>query len=217
MQIILLISIFLFGLWIDQNIAYGQILVNIIVWSLFFFLLKRSNPIERLSLLICVLYATIGGIILSLVWGLYEYRLYNLPLFVPPGHALLFTLGLLLSPKLSPNLVIFIPIIMAAYLIFSYLTMIDTMSIALFMVFLMCLIFGTAKKLYVTMFVLALILEVYGTTLGNWAWSETVPIVGLTTTNPPISAGVFYCLLDLLVIFTIDKMKKSYLTEVTQI
>ena len=50
------------------------------------------------------------------------------------------------------------------------------------------------------MFVLSLAMELYGTWLGNWTWSAQVPWLGLTADNPPIAAGAFYCVLDLLVV-----------------
>lgn len=59
-----------------------------------------SSAAARLSLTVCVAYATLGEILLSLAWGLYDYRLGNIPLFVPPGHALLFALGLRLATRL---------------------------------------------------------------------------------------------------------------------
>jgi hypothetical protein len=50
------------------------------------------------------------------------------------------------------------------------------------------------------MFVLSLVMELYGTWIGNWVWSPQVPWLGLTTVNPPVAAGAFYCVLDLLVV-----------------
>ena len=55
-------------------------------------------------------------------------------------------------------------------------------------------------RLFASSFVLTLTLELYGTTLGNWAWDREVPWVGLVTTNPPAIAGAFYCTLHALVI-----------------
>ena len=72
----------------------------------------------------------------------------------------------------------------------------------LFALLLLCMVFGTAKKLYATMFLLALAMEIYGTWLGNWTWSPHVQWLGLTTLNPPLAAGAFYCVLDLLVTAT---------------
>ena len=50
------------------------------------------------------------------------------------------------------------------------------------------------------MFVLSLAMELYGTWVGNWVWSAQVPWLGLTADNPPLAAGAFYCVLDLLVV-----------------
>jgi hypothetical protein len=49
------------------------------------------------------------------------------------------------------------------------------------------------------MFVLSAAMELYGTWIGNWTWSRDVPWLGLRTLNPPVAAGAFYCVLDLLV------------------
>ena len=52
-------------------------------------------------LMACLVIATAGEIVLSLGWGLYTYRLDNIPLFVPPGHVLLLLLGLSLARRMS--------------------------------------------------------------------------------------------------------------------
>ena len=49
------------------------------------------------------------------------------------------------------------------------------------------------------MFVASLMLELYGTWIGNWAWHRDVPYLGLTSANPPLAAGALYCALDVLV------------------
>ena len=33
----------------------------------------------------------------SLIWGVYHYRLHNLPMFVPPAHGLVYLAGLSLA------------------------------------------------------------------------------------------------------------------------
>ena len=37
----------------------------------------------------------------SLVWGVYRYRLHNLPLFIPPAHGLVYLTGLALAAALA--------------------------------------------------------------------------------------------------------------------
>jgi hypothetical protein len=66
-----------------------------------------------------------------------------------------------------------------------------------------------SRKLYATMFVLSLAMELYGTWIGNWTWSAEVPWLGLTADNPPIAAGAFYCVLDFLVVSSISLLRQS--------
>ena len=194
------------GLLLDQTLPFwGQTLTNVGVWALLLFWMRHAPSDDRLGLAVCVAYATAGEIFLSLVWGLYEYRLGNIPLFVPPGHALLFMLGALLAIRGRDWLVWFVPAAAAPFVLALALSGADSFGALLFALFLVCLRFGRAPKLYAVMFVLALAMELYGTWLGNWTWSRAVPWLGLSTLNPPLAAGVFYCLLDLLVVATVAR------------
>jgi len=198
-----IICIIAAGLLLDQKLEFGgQIITNIAVWLIFIGVLWYASRAEQISLVACVFYATLGEIFLSLAWGLYEYRLGNIPLFVPPGHALLFMLGTALAPRLSDRLAWAVPLLAAPFVILLSATGSDTFGAPLFALLLLCMAFGSARKLYATMFMLALVMEIYGTWLGNWAWSPHVPWLGLTTLNPPLAAGAFYCVLDLLVTAT---------------
>ena len=88
------------GLAFDQLVDFwGQTLTNVGIWAALLYWLRGARPDDQMALAVCILYATLGEIFLSLVWGLYEYRLANVPLFVPPGHALLFMLGRILAER----------------------------------------------------------------------------------------------------------------------
>lgn len=160
-------------------------------------------------MLFCLLYASIGEVLLSLVWRVYDYRLGNLPLFVPPGHVLLFLLGLQLAPRLSDRAVRVITVAAAVIVCGLAVTGRDTFSALLVSVFVASVVFGRERKLYATMFVLALTMELWGTWLGNWHWNAQVGRTGLVTLNPPIAAGAFYCALDLLVMQTMRLIRRS--------
>jgi hypothetical protein len=206
------------GLLLDQKLPFrGQIFTNIAVWLSFVAILLRASRLQQISLVACVLYATIGEIFLSLAWGLYAYRLGNIPLFVPPGHALLFMLGSALAPSLSDRLTWSVPLLAAPFVILLSVTGIDTFGAPLFALLLVCMVFGPAKKLYATMFLLSLAMELYGTWLGNWTWSPRVPWLGLTTLNPPLAAGAFYCVLDLLVTASNAALERSRATTAIQL
>ena len=181
---------------------YAAIIWTMCVWS---WLYKSGGTEERRVLVLCTLIAGFGEVILSLVWGLYDYQFSNVPLFVPPGHALLMTLGLVASQKMLEHkygraFQVIFPWGAFIYAGFAWGIGFDEFGAALFCVFGVCMIFSRARMLYATMFVFALAMELYGTALGNWTWVSITPWLGTTAANPPFSAGALYCLLDLLVL-----------------
>lgn len=196
------------GLVLDQHLEFwGQTVANCGVWALYLHWLRGAEPREQLSLVVCLVYATLGEIFLSLVWGLYDYRLASVPLFVPPGHALLFMLGSIVAARVKDWIIWAVPVAAAPFILVALGTRMGTLDALLFIVFLMCLLFGRVPRLYAVMFVLALAMEICGTLLGNWTWNADVPWLGLTALNPPLAAGTFYCVLDLLIGATIAKVR----------
>ena len=189
------------GLLLDQHWArHGQLVVSAAAWMVFAVLWARSPAPRRPALMACLLFATAGEVFLSLVWGLYEYRLGNIPLFVPPGHVLLFFLGLQIAARLPERSEWAIALIAAPLVAAFAWNGRDTLGPLLYLLFLACLWLSPSRRLYATMFVLSLAMELYGTWIGNWVWSAQVPWLGLTADNPPLAAGAFYCVLDLLVV-----------------
>lgn len=178
----------------------GQLAVGVWTWAVFLVLLQRINQQLRLPLMLCLVISTLAECFLSLVWGLYVYWLQNVPLFVPPGHVLLFTLGLTFAPHLPRWSMVLVAAFAAGYGTTAFLTSVDTFSTALAMLFLIFMAFGRHRRLYATMFVISLLMELYGTWIGNWAWVPEVPGLPLSSANPPLCVGALYCVLDLLVV-----------------
>ncbi len=185
----------------------GQLAVSVCIWGVFFWLLRSSPREWRLPLYACLVWATAGEIFLSLVWGLYTYRLGNIPLFVPPGHALLFYFVLILAPRVPRAFVTLVSAAAVGYAAFAWIKGFDTISVALVVVFLLFMLHAEGRRLYALMLVASLILEVYGTWIGNWVWHRDVPYMYLNSANPPIAAGAFYCALDVLVGLTVRGIK----------
>lgn len=190
----------LVGLALDSGFGWpGQLAAGAVTWAFLAWLFGRGSPQRRQRIAFCLLYATAGEVVLSLVWGLYEYRLANLPLFVPPGHVLLFLSGEYLARRMPRAIVGLVAALGAPWFLCSSLSGHDQLSLVLFSIWCVAAC-GRARRLYATMFLLALSMELYGTALGNWTWSLAVPGLPLSSANPPLAAGVFYSVLDLLVL-----------------
>jgi hypothetical protein len=211
--IVALISI---GLLVDQHVpVWGQDAVSIVTWTMLLYWLVKTTPETRNSMMLCVAFATAGEIFLSLGWGLYEYRLHNIPLFVPPAHALVFVLGIAICKRMPDSIVWMVPLAAAPPVFALAWIGADTMGLILYSLLLLCMVFSNGRKLYAVMFMLSLGLEIYGTAIGNWEWLHDVPVVGWTTMNPPLAAGTFYCMLDMLVVTTMNALRRRRKTALT--
>ncbi len=196
-----IIAVITGGLAIDATFKWpGQITAVIWTFLVWAWLYKIAGLEERRVIILATAIAGFGEVILSLVWGIYDYQFQNVPLFVPPGHALLMTLGLLASRYVNVRAAWTIAAMAGAWAVYAGIENFDRFGVALYAMFIICMFTGRAKSLYATMFVLALTMELYGTALGNWQWRNITPGIALSAANPPFSAGAFYALLDLLVL-----------------
>lgn len=190
------------GLLIDAELRVGQTLVDIVTWAFFTLLLVRGSASRRRAMLSCLVLANLGEVVLSLLWQLYDYRLGNLPLFVPPGHVLLFLCGQQLARHLKARAATTVALAALAVCAPTSVALGDTISLPLLAVFGFACLHRDQRALYATMFVLALAMELWGTALGNWAWKNPAPGIEVGTHNPPLAVGAIYVLLDRLVFWT---------------
>ena len=199
-RILLIVATLAGGLAADvRTDIVGQAAVSVGVWAVTLYLLHQVDREVRYGLFACLTIASAGEMFLSLVWGLYTYRLGNIPLFVPPGHVLLLLLGLSLARHMTEGAAKTIVGGAAIYSLATAAAGVDTLGIPLFLVLAAAsLAMPSQRRLYASTFVLSLALELYGTWLGNWTWAREVPGMALVTTNPPGAAGAFYCALDAL-------------------
>ena len=198
------------GLALDATFGWpGQIAA--IVWTLavFLWLYRIAGRQEQRILILCTLISGAGEVFLSLVWGLYDYQFHNVPLFVPPGHALLMTLGLVTARRLPRFGMWTISLAALTWAVYAWVAAFDRFGVLLFGIYAFCMISSPARSLYATMFVVALAMELYGTALGNWVWQAEAPWLHLSSANPPFSAGAFYCMLDLLVLAALRALPVS--------
>ncbi|TAK92619.1 MAG: hypothetical protein EPO06_00210 [Burkholderiaceae bacterium] len=188
------------GLWVDQAFeVWGQIAVSLWVWGLYLWFAQRAAPADRRMMVKCLLIATVGEGICSLLWGLYDYRLYNIPPFVPPGHVLMLMAGMTLAQRLSLRYANALALLALIGITGAMLLTHDWLSLPFLTLFGLLWIFSPAQRpVFAVMLLLALGLELYGTWVGNWTWKPVAPWLELSAHNPPFASSVLYCLLDCL-------------------
>src|SRR6516162_8665009 len=86
---------------LDHFASYPeQIGLGVVTWAVLIALAWQLPLFQRAMVLGVVFFATIGEVTGSLVWGVYRYRLHNLPLFIPPAHGLVYLAAIALAGTL---------------------------------------------------------------------------------------------------------------------
>jgi len=197
------------GLYVDQRFEiWGQIAASVWCWAALLAFMHGTRGDLRLIIMACLVWATLGEIVASLVWGLYLYRLHNVPMFIPPGHVLMLLVALYLTARLRSWVFAAAPAIAAAYAVYATWKGIDMLSVVLTPIFILGLVFSRSRNLYAATFLLALPLEFYGTWMGNWRWEPQAPWLELSMANPPVCIGAVYCARDALAGLTVNVRKR---------
>jgi len=181
----------------------GQLLGNLLAPLYFLLMLGALRAEQRLMAILFVPFSALGEFIFSLVFQLYTYKFGAVPFYVPFGHAILFSTGLLIAdlPLVVANearvrwaLVAFHAGLFGG----AALALGDSLSAVFGALFVLILFRKRARPFYLIMGVLVLYIELVGTALGCWFW-EPRPFGVLRTTNPPVGAFVCYVIADILV------------------
>ena len=195
-------------LWLDRYVdERQQLLLGAATWAVLF-IACRGLPRERIvQVSIVVVVATCTEVVGSILWGVYEYRLGNLPSFVPPGHGLVYLTGLSLSHcafvRRRPRPFVFAVLGLCLAWTLAGLTVMPRLDVAGALgalTFAVCLLWGRAPNIYAGVFVAVAALEWYGTGVGTWRWAETIPGLGIPQGNPPSGVASGYVLFDVIAI-----------------
>jgi hypothetical protein len=168
------VAFFLAVFRIDVSVGLrGQLVLGFATWLVFLVALRGLTPEGRLRALLVVAAATCKEIVGSILWGVYTYRLGNLPLFVPPGHGLVYLTGLSLTqtPLVSRHQRPFLGFVAAVALGWAVagltvLPRLDASGALGMSVFLLFLLVGRARLLYAGVFLVVALLELSGTAVG---------------------------------------------------
>jgi hypothetical protein len=198
------------GLGWDQLVNLrGQFLLAICVTVLFIWVLRYFTFEQRVTAIIVVAVATWSEFVGSVLWGLYTYRLDNLPLFVPAGHGLVFLTGLRLSQtrwavQHRTRFMSITFVFAASWALLGltgWLGRVDAAGAFGVLVVSLAMRYGPNPTLYAGVFWFVAYLEIYGTAIGTWRWAEYVPYLGVPDGNPPSGVASGYVAFDLTAIF----------------
>jgi hypothetical protein len=188
----------------------GQIALGVLTAVVLVGLLAAHPRSVRLQTLAVVGIATMGEVIGSLVWGLYGYRLDNLPAFVPPGHGLVYLAGLSLATIVGrrSDLLLAAAVLVAGVWGIAGISVLPAADAAGTMgcAFLIGVLLWTRRPAYAGVFMVVVALELYGTVVGTWRWEPVVPGLGLSQGNPPSGVASGYVLFDVLAIALVARL-----------
>jgi hypothetical protein len=187
---------------LDTQVSrHGQLALGALTFVVLAVALWPLAPLVRAQAVGVVLFATIGEVTGSLVWGVYHYRLHNLPLFIPPAHGLVYLSGIALSRSLRTRAVVWAAAVSATAWGIAGLTVLPRLDVAgavgvpLLLVFLWR---SRARATYAGVFLAVAALELYGTSIGTWRWASTLPGLGIPDGNPPSGVASGYVWFDVM-------------------
>jgi hypothetical protein len=181
-----------------------QVALGVTTWLVLALLLRRETPLVRAQTLVVVALATCVEYTFSPLLQAYVYRIGTVPLFVPPGHGLVYLAALTLgrsAPVAAARrpLVALTVAVGAAWAASGILgPRHDVLGAFWFACLLWFLAWGPNRLLYVGAFAVVSYLELAGTALGTWAWARSDPVLHLIGQgNPPSGAAGGYGWFDL--------------------
>jgi hypothetical protein len=186
------------GLLADAGAGFPlQCLIGAAFWAVLASVAWPLSARERRALLACLWVSTAGELLLSVAWGLYAYRLDNVPPFVPPGHVLMFLLAQAAARRMSDAGAWGVVAAAGLYAAGAAATGVDVFALPLFGILAVAVwALPGERRLLAATLGLSLALELYGTGLGIWTWKAETPGLGMATTNPPALSGALYVVRD---------------------
>jgi hypothetical protein len=187
---------------VDTQLGYnGQLVLGGLTWVVLLAALRPLPALARAQALGVVAFATIGEVTGSLVWGVYRYRLHNLPLFIPPAHGLVYLSGLALAALVPVRRIVAVAALGAVGWGIAGLTVLPRLDVAGALgVPLLCIFLwrSRSRSVYAGVFIVVAALELYGTSIGTWRWATELPGLGIPDGNPPSGVASGYVAFDVM-------------------
>jgi hypothetical protein len=187
---------------LDTQVALrGQLALGALTFAVLAAALRPLPSLARAQAIGVVLFATVGEVTGSLVWGVYHYRLHNLPLFIPPAHGLVYLSGVALSRSVRERAVVWAAAVggtawgIAGLTVLPRLDVAGAVGVPLLLAFLWR---SRLRAVYAGVFLVVAALELYGTSIGTWRWASSIPGLGIPDGNPPSGVASGYVWFDVM-------------------
>jgi hypothetical protein len=198
-------------LWLDART--GSIAVQLglgaLTLALLLLLSRQLTVRERRRMGICVVFSTCMELFATRIWGLYRYRMGHIPLFVPPGHGVIYTFSALTvrSPLRAAQrrwvcrLALLTALAWAALglTLLARLEGRPDLHGLTYLPFFAGFVARSPRALgFAVTFFIASFVEIVGTQMGNWSWSPLMPLLALPSGDPPSVVAGGYCFFALI-------------------
>ncbi|WP_139958136.1 hypothetical protein [Flavicella sediminum] len=205
-----LLFLFVFGLYFDGKgfakiVPNNQFYLNILMITAFFILYYRSTPRTKKLMIYGVAIGFVGEHLFSRILGMYTYRLENVPLYVPFGHAAVYARVFIFAKasiiqKHHDKIVKFLSILVAIYATLFLIFLGDVFGFVMTLVIFLILWKRPKDRMFfLTMYTVVAVLEIGGTSYECWYWPTTAfdAFPFLKSYNPPSGISLFYYTLDI--------------------
>jgi hypothetical protein len=183
---------------------WEQRLLGVGTWLVLAFVLRRMPIGVRAQTAIVIVLATMVEFTFSPVLGVYTYRFHNVPMYVPPGHGLVYLAALSVGQLafVRARLVLMRALVVVVIGVYAgYGLLMAERSDVLGAFWYACLVgflfLGPSVALYVGAAVAVTYLELLGTSVGTWTWHAHDPTGLVAIGNPPSGAAGGYGWFDL--------------------
>jgi hypothetical protein len=197
------------GLFADGHVSalWQQNVLGVLGITALVLLSLKAPPELRLQAWICVGVATGFEIFGSLIWGLYHYRMHNIPLYVPPGHGTVYLFGLMAAqtPIIQRHGRRVAYAVLGAAVIWAALGLtvlplingrLDVQGALGLPILAWFLLRSPRWAVFAGIFVMVAELEIVGTSVGDWYWMPSAPWTHIPSGNPPSVVAGGYCVID---------------------
>jgi len=184
-----------------------QLGLGLLTFVVLWVCLRGRSAVDRWQTWICIPVATLFEIFGSLIWGGYHYRMHNIPLYVPPGHALVYLFGisaaaLPLVGRHAAGIRQVVVGIATAWAVAGVTVLpltghrLDLLGASMLPLLAWCILRSRRGTMFAAIWLATATLEIAGTLAGDWTWVTVAPWSHLAAGNPPSAIAAGYAIID---------------------